>query len=92
MLSWLEGLLPGGETGPARLTDDATIELLLADRPRYRPSDSDEEILDVCDDVRHFAGTVSVLTGDKGMRVRASSEGLAVLEIPAKWERKLADA
>lgn len=91
VLSWLEGLLPDGETGPVSLNDGATIELLLADRPRYRPDDADEEILDVCDDVRHFVGKVRLLTADKGMRVRASSEGVAVLQIPKEWERRLAE-
>ena len=76
---------------PVSLNDGATIELLLADRPRYRPTDADEEILDVCDDVRHFVGKVRLLTADKGMRVRASSEGVAVLQIPEKWERRLAE-
>lgn len=92
VLSWLEGVLPGDATGPQRLTDTATMELLLAERPRYRPSDADEEILEVCDDVRHFARSVTLLTADKGMRVRARSEGLAVLEIPEKWERRLPEA
>lgn len=87
LLPWIDGLFPNGETGPVRLREDATIELLLADRPRSRPSDADEEILDVAHDVRSFAGTAKVMTGDTGMRVRASSEGLQVLAIPDAWRR-----
>lgn len=92
VLSWLAGLLPDGRTGPEPLTGDATIELLLVDRPRSRPSDADEEILEVCGDVRHFAGNVRVLTADKAMRVRAASDGFVVCQIPQAWERQLPKA
>ena len=74
------------------LREDATIELLLADRPRYRPSDADEEILDVCHDVLQFAGRVKLLTGDTGVRARATSEGLEVLRVPEIWRRTTEDS
>lgn len=63
------------------------IELLLTDRPRFRPSDADEEVLDVAHEVLRFAGRAKVMTADTGMRVRARHEGLDVLRIPDAWLR-----
>jgi rRNA-processing protein FCF1 len=88
LLPWIDERFPQGGTGPVRLRDGATIELLLADRPRYRPDDADEEILDVCHDVGLFAGKVKLITGDTGMRLRAASERLDVLFLPESWRRK----
>jgi predicted ribonuclease YlaK len=88
LLPWINSLFPNGDTGPITLReDDATIELLLADRPRHRPDDADEEILDVCHDVVRFAGRGKLMTGDTSMRLRAISEGLEVLFLPAGWDR-----
>jgi rRNA-processing protein FCF1 len=91
LLPWIDSRFPTGAPGPIRLTDDATIELILADRPRYRPSDADEEVLDAAHDVLHFAGRVKVLTADTGMRVRARHEGLEVLSVPKEWLRTSGD-
>ena len=88
LMPWIDGLFPDGNTGPVSLRrSEATIELLLADRPRHRPADADEEVLDVCHEVRHLVGQVKVMTGDTAMRVRARSEGLDVLVIPDGWRR-----
>jgi len=92
LLPWLDSLFPSGDPGPVRLRDDATIELVLAERPRFRPSDADEEVLDVAHDVLRYAGEIKVLTADTGMRVRARSEGLGVLFVPAGWRRPAGDA
>jgi rRNA-processing protein FCF1 len=91
LLPWIDGLFPNGDPGPVRLRGDATIELLLAERPRYRPSDADEEVLEVAHDVLRFAGRVKVLTADTGMRVRARNEGLDVLLVPGEWRRRTGD-
>ncbi len=82
LVPWIAKLFPGGDLGPVRLRDDATLELILAERPRHRPSDADEEILDVAHEVRQFIGKVQVMTGDLGMQLRAISEGLDVLVPP----------
>ena len=82
LVPWIAKQFPNGDRGPVRLRDDATIELILAERPRYRPSDADEEILDVAHEVSQFAGRVKVMTGDLGMQLRATSEGLEVLVPP----------
>jgi predicted ribonuclease YlaK len=88
LLPWIDGLFVDGNTGPVPLRPgEATIELLLSDRPRHRPEDADEEVLDVAHDVRHLAGRVKIMTGDTAMRVRAKSEGLDVLVIPDGWRR-----
>jgi rRNA-processing protein FCF1 len=87
LVPWIERLFESGDRGPVSLRRDATIELLLAERPRYRPADADEEILDVAHDVLLFAGSVKVMTDDNGMRVRARSEGLDVLSVPPAWRR-----
>ena len=92
LLPWLDGCFPNGDTGPVYLRERATIELLLADRPRHRPSDADEEVLDVCHEVRHLAGRVKLMTADTGMRARARTEGLDVLVPPEKWLRRRTDA
>jgi hypothetical protein len=81
---------PGGGTANAltcahgRLRVERPLKLLSGES---RPSDADEEVLDVAHDVRSFAGTVKVMTGDTGMRVRATTEGLQVLAIPDAWRR-----
>jgi rRNA-processing protein FCF1 len=91
LLPWIDALFPGGP-GPMDLREGAIIELLLADRPRYRPSDADEEILDVCHDVLQFAGRVKLMTGDTGVRSRATSEGLEALRVPESWWRTTEDS
>jgi predicted ribonuclease YlaK len=88
ILPWIDGLFPAGDVGPVFLRDRATIELLLADRPRYRPSDADEEVLDVTHEVGHFVGGVKLMTADTGMRARARTEGIDVLAVPDKWLRR----
>jgi rRNA-processing protein FCF1 len=92
LLPWIDSLFPSGDPGPVPLRDDATIELTLAERPRYRPSDADEEVLDLAQDVAQFAGRVKVMTADTGMRVRARSERLDVLFVPTEWRRPVGDA
>ena len=91
LLPWVDSLFPDGAPGPVPLRDDATIELILADRPRSRPSDADEEVLEVAHDVARFAGMTKVMTADTGMRIRARTEGLDVLFIPAEWRRSAGD-
>jgi rRNA-processing protein FCF1 len=83
VLPWLEALFPGPGAGPVPLNDpdSSTIELLFADRPRYRPSDADEEILDTYHEVKLLAGKAKLVTGDTGMRLRARAQGVDVFAI-----------
>jgi hypothetical protein len=89
VLAWLEDLFTGSNNGPVRLggPDDTTIELLLADRPRYRPSDADEEILDKYHEVKLLTGAAKLITADKGMRMRSRAESVDVIVIPDKYHR-----
>jgi len=95
VVTWIDSLFPGGGPGPVRIRDGRgdTIELLLADRPRYRPMDADEEVLDAAHEVAQFARqVVKVMTADTAMRVRARHEGLDVLRVPDEWLRIREDA
>ncbi len=96
VLPWINGLFPEGDTGPVPLRPDATIELILEDRPRHRPDDADEEILDVSHRVVQFAGSGKLMTGDTAMRVRAMTEGLEVLFVSedqtGRWLDRQIDA
>lgn len=89
LLPWIESHFPKGDEGPVRIRTTATLEILLADRPRYRPDDADEEILEVAHEVRHMTGSrVVLLTNDTGMRLRGLSEQLEVLRPLPEWLRK----
>jgi PIN domain len=89
LIPWLENLFPGSTSGPVPLEDPdaSTIEILLADRPRHRPSDADEEILDVYQEVRLLAGRAKLVTADGGMRLRARAEQVDVVAMPDKYLR-----
>ncbi len=93
ILSWLESQFKGG-TGPVRIRDgeETTLEILLSERPRYRPSDPDEEVLDVCHDLKRFVGNSILITADYGMKLRASAESIDTLQIPQKYFKKSSEA
>jgi rRNA-processing protein FCF1 len=92
ILSWLESLFKGS-TGPVKIRSDeeTTIEVLLSERPRYRPSDPDEEVLDVCHEYERFVGKSLLVTADYGMRLRARAESIDVLMMPQKYFKKNSD-
>jgi len=87
ILSWLESLFVESDTEPVKIRADeeTTIEILPSERPRYRPSDADEEVLDVCHDFQRFAGKSLLVTADHGMRLRARAEMIDVLLMPQKY-------
>lgn len=91
LLIWLETLFIERSTLTAPLGDgnETRVHLLLTERPRYKPSDADEEILDACHEVQRFVGRATLVTGDTGMRLRARAEGLTVLRMPEKYRRLL---
>lgn len=90
-LSWLESLFTSIGTGPVTLReqDGTTIEILLADRPRYRPIDPDEEVLDACHDIQLLAGRVVLVTADTGMRLRARAEAINATMMPGEYMKQL---
>jgi hypothetical protein len=85
-LPWLNSLFPEGDRGPVMLRKDATLELFMSEAQRQRPADGDEEILDVCDDVREFTGRGKLLTGDSAMLLRARTRGIDVMLVPEDWK------
>jgi hypothetical protein len=88
-LSWLERSFSGGGTGPVSVGSNtaATLEIYLADSPRWRPQDADEEILEVCHEVRLLAGRAKILTGDNGFRLRARAAGEEICDMPEIYLR-----
>lgn len=93
ILGWLETRFMGG-TGPVKIRDgeETTLEILLSERPRYRPSDPDEEVLNVCHDLKRFTGNSILITADYGMKLRASAESIEALQILRKYFKKSTDA
>jgi hypothetical protein len=92
LLPWINHLFPEGDLGPVELRANATIELLLSERPRHRPEDADDEVLEVCHDVVRFAGQGRLMTADTAMRLRAMTEGLEVFFLASEWHRDAADS
>jgi rRNA-processing protein FCF1 len=73
---------------PGTLRSGVTIEVALPPEPRDRPVDADSEILATCVEARRLSGrTVTVVSGDRAMRIRAQAHGLAVASLPDKYER-----
>lgn len=91
LLPWIDKHFTDGSPGPVHLAEGATLELVLAERPRYRPDSADDEILEVAHETSQYAGRVKVMTGDTGMRSRARGEGLDVLALPDSWRLQQVD-
>jgi rRNA-processing protein FCF1 len=88
LLPWIEGLFSGPDVGPVPLDGrGTTIEMLMVDRPRYRPTDADEEVLDAYHEVKLLSGRAKLVTADTGMRLRARGEGIDVIGMPIKYLR-----
>ena len=93
VLSGLEGRFGNGAPGPVVLagSSEATIELLYPSRPRFYPDDADEEILDVLEHVRMFAGRATLATADTGMLLRARTASREVFKVPGEYLRLRAE-
>jgi predicted ribonuclease YlaK len=89
ILAWLERLSPGPGSGPVPVgsTDGTMIEIALIDRPRFRPMDPDEEVLDVYDEVKLLVGRSKLVTADTGMLLRARSLGIDACMVPDDYLR-----
>lgn len=80
---------PGGS--PGRVTDGVTIEVEVALTDDPRDPDADRSIISVCVELEQLAETpnsVSLVTGDAGMRLRAAQRDVRVLAMPEKYLRK----
>jgi predicted ribonuclease YlaK len=76
---------------PGRLTEGVTIEVELALSDDPRDQDADRSIISVCIELEQLAGTpnsVSLVTGDAGMRLRAAQRDVSVVAMPVKYLRE----
>jgi rRNA-processing protein FCF1 len=66
--------------------DGVTVEIarpVALDEAYRHPADADTEVLDTCESLAYFAtASVKVVTGDYGMRVRATARGIGVVSMP----------
>lgn len=80
---------PGGS--PDSVREDVTIEVELAFSDDPRDPDSDRSIISVCVELEQLAGkpnSVSLVTGDAGMRLRAAQRNVRVVAMPEKYLRE----
>jgi predicted ribonuclease YlaK len=80
---------PGGSPGAVREGVTIEAELSLSDDPR--DPDSDRSIISVCIELEQLAGTpnsVSLVTGDAGMRLRATQRDVRAVAMPEKYLRE----
>jgi rRNA-processing protein FCF1 len=80
---------PGGSPGRVREGVTIEVELALSDDPR--DPDADRSIISVCAELEQLAGkpnSVSLVTGDAGMRLRAAQRHVKVVPMLEKYLRK----
>lgn len=79
----------GAGGAPGELRENVTIEVPVDPGPRQRPEDADREILDTCHELAQLSGeSVSLVSADIAMRLRAEAEGIHVVGMPAAYERQ----
>jgi rRNA-processing protein FCF1 len=80
---------PGGSPGTVREGVTIEVELSLSDDPR--DPDADRSIISACVELEQLAGmpnSVSLVTGDAGMRLRAAQRAVRVVAMPEKYLRE----
>ena len=80
---------PGGSPGAVR--EGVTIEVELSLSDDSRDPDSDRSIISACGELEQLAGTpnsVSLVTGDAGMRLRAAQRDVRAVAMPEKYLRE----
>jgi rRNA-processing protein FCF1 len=81
----------GPRGSPGRVREGVTIEVELAFSDDPRDPDADRSIISVCVELEQLAGkptSVSLVTGDAGMRLRAAQRDVRVVAMPEKYLRK----
>ncbi|HUB37092.1 MAG TPA: PIN domain-containing protein [Solirubrobacteraceae bacterium] len=84
-----QAVRPGGS--PGRVREGVTIEVELAFSDDPRDLDADRSIISVCVELGQLAGkpnSVSLVTGDAGMRIRAAQRDVRVVAMPEKYLRE----
>lgn len=85
LLPALEHLL--GDVG-GQVAAGVTILVPVDTGPRDRPDDADEEVLAVCRDLQQFSRrSVTLVTGDTAMRLRAEAHGLGTFKLGQSYLR-----
>lgn len=87
LLSQLRAQLAVTSGGPVLIRDGVTIEIPVDDDPRRRTLDADQEILDVCRELRSGGQRVVLVTDDTGMTCRAWALSIEVLSMPEIYLR-----
>jgi rRNA-processing protein FCF1 len=78
----------GTAGAPSELRPDTTIEVLIEPTPRYRPTDADEEILETCRELQQYGSrSVSLITADTAMRLRAQALNVSAVQMPSQYAR-----
>jgi rRNA-processing protein FCF1 len=80
---------PGGSPGGVREGVTIEVELAFSDDPR--DPDADRSIISVCAELEQLSGepnSVSLVTGDAGMRLRAEQRDVMVVAMPEKYLRE----
>jgi len=80
---------PGGSPGAVR--GGVTIEVELSLSADRRDPDSDRSIISACVELEQLAGTpnsVSLVTGDAGMRLRAAQRDVRAVAMPERYLRE----
>jgi predicted ribonuclease YlaK len=80
---------PGGSPGAVR--EGVTIEVELSLSDDSRDPDSDRSIISACGELEQLAETpnsVSLVTGDAGMRLRAAQRDVRAVAMPEKYLRE----
>lgn len=74
-------------SAPVELAAGVTVEVPIADGPRRRTVDADQEVIDTCEAIRRMDRPVVLVTADYGMCIRASARGITVKRMPEKYLR-----
>jgi hypothetical protein len=71
-----------------QVSEGVTIWVPVDTGPRERPDDADDEVLTVCRDLQQFSRrTVTLVTGDTGMRLRGEAHGLRTFKLSQSYLR-----
>jgi rRNA-processing protein FCF1 len=82
----LDCLLASAADGLPQLPGRGSLEVLVEESDHVRLPIPDAEIVETCADLAAFVPTTtSVVTGDLGMKVRARSMGVRVVDLPDEW-------
>jgi hypothetical protein len=81
--------LVGADGAPGPVRDGVTIEVELAGEDQ-RQSDPDKSIIETCAELGRLTGvanSVSLVTGDAGMLLRAAQREVRAVAMPAEYLR-----